>query len=326
MRRTDITSRTWAVDLLNRSLLSSALPVQVLRGLGLHILKNVGPLRRLAIREGLAPSFIAPRLMQPRPRMKRAALDEARPGRHAGSRNYGERARPMTTKDRLHDLQCRIEYVLLRLVAGFFRSLPLNVATAASAWCWRRLAPVINPKRHKRALDNLAIAFPEKSDAERHAIALAHWENLGRVMVETMRIDRFLARARAHRHRQPEHLLALQGQARRRRRRQPAHGQLGAGDPALHVGGRQPGRGLPLGDEPLRRPLSARPAQGSLSRRAVRARQCRRPRRRPEDGARHHGLRAPRRPARPRVRSLRPHRHAGAVLRQAMPRRRPSAP
>jgi 2-octaprenyl-6-methoxyphenol hydroxylase len=64
MRRTDIASRIWGIDLLNRSLLASAMPVQALRGLGLHILKNVGPVRRLAIREGLAPSFIAPRLMQ----------------------------------------------------------------------------------------------------------------------------------------------------------------------------------------------------------------------------------------------------------------------
>lgn len=67
MRRTDIASRIWTVDLLNRSLLSSAAPVQALRGIGLHILKNVGPLRRLAMREGLGPSFIAPRLMQPPP-------------------------------------------------------------------------------------------------------------------------------------------------------------------------------------------------------------------------------------------------------------------
>src|SRR5665648_569699 len=103
--------------------------------------------------------------------MRCAALDEAPPGPHAGSRNFGERARPMTTKDRLRDVQYRIEYVLLRLVGGFFRALPLNVATGASAWCWRRLAPVINPKRHKRALDNLAIASPEKTDAQRLAIA-----------------------------------------------------------------------------------------------------------------------------------------------------------
>jgi 2-octaprenyl-6-methoxyphenol hydroxylase len=65
MRRTDVASRIWGVDILNRSLLSEAPPVQALRGLGLHILKSVGAVRRLAIREGLAPSFLAPRLMQP---------------------------------------------------------------------------------------------------------------------------------------------------------------------------------------------------------------------------------------------------------------------
>lgn len=99
----------------------------------------------------------------------------------------------MTTKSRTQDLKYRLEYLGLRIVAGVFRALPLNVATRMSASAWRRLAPIINPKRHKRALDNLAIAFPEKSEEERLAIALAHWENLGRVMAETMRIDRFLA-------------------------------------------------------------------------------------------------------------------------------------
>jgi Kdo2-lipid IVA lauroyltransferase/acyltransferase len=98
----------------------------------------------------------------------------------------------MTRSPRLQDLQWRVEYGVLRTVAAFFRSLPLNFATSASAFAWRTLAPIINPKRHKRALDNLAIPFPEKTGAERHEIALKHWENLGRVMVETMRIDRFL--------------------------------------------------------------------------------------------------------------------------------------
>jgi len=64
MRHTDISARIWSIDLLNRSLLSRAAPVQALRGLGLHVLKAVGPVRRLAIREGLHPSFVAPRLMQ----------------------------------------------------------------------------------------------------------------------------------------------------------------------------------------------------------------------------------------------------------------------
>lgn len=71
--------------------------------------------------------------------------------------------------------------------------MPLDVATRLSASCWRRLAPRINKKRHKRALDNLRIAFPEKSESEREAIAYAHWENIGRVMAETMRIDQIIS-------------------------------------------------------------------------------------------------------------------------------------
>jgi KDO2-lipid IV(A) lauroyltransferase len=105
------------------------------------------------------------------------------------------RKRPLATTavSRLRDLQFRLEYLLLRGVAGIFRLAPLGVATHFSAWCWRRLAPIINPKRHTRALDNLRIAFPEKSEEEREAIALRHWENLGRVMAETMRIDHIIA-------------------------------------------------------------------------------------------------------------------------------------
>lgn len=98
----------------------------------------------------------------------------------------------MITEPRLRDLQFRLEYVLLRIVVGLFRAPPLELATRFSAFAWRKLAPVVNPKRHKRALANLAVAFPEKSPAERQALALQHWENLGRVMVETMRLDEIL--------------------------------------------------------------------------------------------------------------------------------------
>jgi 2-octaprenyl-6-methoxyphenol hydroxylase len=65
LRRSDVNSRVWAIDLLNRSLLSSYLPVHLLRGLGLHVLNVVGPLRRAVIAEGLQPSAINPTLMQP---------------------------------------------------------------------------------------------------------------------------------------------------------------------------------------------------------------------------------------------------------------------
>lgn len=64
MRRADLTSRTMAVDLLNRSLLSDFLPVQALRGLGLHMLGTIGPLRRTVMREGVMPRASQPRLMR----------------------------------------------------------------------------------------------------------------------------------------------------------------------------------------------------------------------------------------------------------------------
>jgi KDO2-lipid IV(A) lauroyltransferase len=92
----------------------------------------------------------------------------------------------------LRDLQFRLEYVLLRLIVGLVRLFPLDTAVRLSAASWRVLAPRLSPKRHKRALANLEIAFPEKSPAERRRIALAHWENLGRVMAETMQLDRVL--------------------------------------------------------------------------------------------------------------------------------------
>lgn len=59
-RRGDIASRTMAIDLANRSLLNDFLPVQIARAAGLHLLSAVGPLRRIAMREGLAPTWRRP--------------------------------------------------------------------------------------------------------------------------------------------------------------------------------------------------------------------------------------------------------------------------
>jgi 2-octaprenyl-6-methoxyphenol hydroxylase len=56
-RRTDVLSRTFAIDIANRSLLSDFLPMQSLRAAGLHLIGSFGPLRRIAMREGLAPSW-----------------------------------------------------------------------------------------------------------------------------------------------------------------------------------------------------------------------------------------------------------------------------
>ncbi|OCJ12318.1 2-octaprenyl-6-methoxyphenyl hydroxylase [Rhizobium sp. AC27/96] len=54
-RRADIISRTTSVDLLNRSLLSDFLPVQMLRAAGLHVLSAIAPLRNIVMREGIEP-------------------------------------------------------------------------------------------------------------------------------------------------------------------------------------------------------------------------------------------------------------------------------
>jgi 2-octaprenyl-6-methoxyphenol hydroxylase len=63
-RRADIGTRTLAVDLLNRSLLTDFLPVQSARGLGLYALSKLGPLRRMVMCEGVAPAASQPRLMR----------------------------------------------------------------------------------------------------------------------------------------------------------------------------------------------------------------------------------------------------------------------
>ena len=53
-RRKDVATRTAAVDALNRSLLTALLPVDFARGAGLLALGAIAPLRRLAMRRGLA--------------------------------------------------------------------------------------------------------------------------------------------------------------------------------------------------------------------------------------------------------------------------------
>ncbi|MCB4771854.1 UbiH/UbiF family hydroxylase [Ancylobacter sp. Lp-2] len=63
-RRMDVGSRSLAVDLFNRSLLTGFLPIQGARGLGLWALGRSATLRRLAMREGVGPGRDVPRLMR----------------------------------------------------------------------------------------------------------------------------------------------------------------------------------------------------------------------------------------------------------------------
>ena len=83
-------------------------------------------------------------------------------------------------------LRLRLELAALRLAIVTARAMPVQLASWLSGNLWRLIAPRLG--RQKRALANLALAFPEKSLGERKAIAAAMWENLGRTFAESFRI------------------------------------------------------------------------------------------------------------------------------------------
>ncbi len=62
-RTADVLARQISVDVLNRSLLSDFLPLQALRGTGLHLLAHLSPLREAVMRAGMGPSNV-PQLMR----------------------------------------------------------------------------------------------------------------------------------------------------------------------------------------------------------------------------------------------------------------------
>ncbi len=64
-RRLDIMTRTLGVDLMSRALLTSLPPLQAARGIVLHGLKSLPPLRRAVMRVGLSPPTELPSLMRP---------------------------------------------------------------------------------------------------------------------------------------------------------------------------------------------------------------------------------------------------------------------
>jgi len=71
-----------------------------------------------------------------------------------------------------------------------FRVMPIELASWTMGKAFRVLAPLSH--RHRRALEHLGLAMPERSDAERRRIARDMWEHLGRVAGEQFHIDRLL--------------------------------------------------------------------------------------------------------------------------------------
>ena len=315
----DVLARTISVDLLNRSLLTDFLPAQALRGVGLHLLANVAPLRRLVMRGGMDAPGRLPRLMQPGALAAEPLTRRARNGPSPAQAASRRGAMPQHARV----AECRASRICA--IAPNTWRLRLIAATGAHrpARCRRqRLGQGLAADRTLRSPPSARAGQPgHRLSARRRcrsaqAIALAMWENLGRVMAETMQIDRILA--------DPARIEIVS---------QNIHGRykdkLGAAigvslhmgnwelaDLAVHARRQQSRRRLPHRQEPLRRPLPARGCAKSSIPAACSARGATR-RGGPDDGAPHHGLRAPRRPPGPRVRSARPHRTARALLRQA---------
>jgi KDO2-lipid IV(A) lauroyltransferase len=63
-------------------------------------------------------------------------------------------------------------------------------ASNFAAWLLRRIGPRL--RGHRTARANLAAAYPEKSDAEIERILADMWDNLGRLAVEYVNLDRLV--------------------------------------------------------------------------------------------------------------------------------------
>jgi KDO2-lipid IV(A) lauroyltransferase len=81
-----------------------------------------------------------------------------------------------------------LEAAVAFLFYVFFRLLPLDWASVIGGFLGRTLGPILPASR--RARRNLAMAFPDKPDAERATILSAMWDNLGRVAGEVPHLAR----------------------------------------------------------------------------------------------------------------------------------------
>ena len=85
----------------------------------------------------------------------------------------------------------RLEYVGLRLAVMAARLISIERLAAIGGFVLGLVGPRL--RQNRRALANLAVAFPEKSDAERRRIAKAMWTNMGRTFAETLVLERLIA-------------------------------------------------------------------------------------------------------------------------------------
>ena len=93
----------------------------------------------------------------------------------------------------------KIQGAALLAVYNLFRLLPLPVASGFGGWLGRTIGPRL--KRNARAVNNLRMVFPEKSEVEIAAISREMWDNLFRVVGEYPHVPEYAngtARRRIH--------------------------------------------------------------------------------------------------------------------------------
>jgi KDO2-lipid IV(A) lauroyltransferase len=90
----------------------------------------------------------------------------------------------------VYPLEAAALYALFALV----RLVPLDTISNFGGWFCRNLGPRVGVTRIARR--NLALAFPEKSEAEREAIIREMWDNLGRTAAEYAHLGMITDRAR----------------------------------------------------------------------------------------------------------------------------------
>ena len=80
-----------------------------------------------------------------------------------------------------------VQAKIISAVLGIFKLFPANAALNFMGKAARKVGPLLG--RHKIALENLALAFPEKTKAEHEAIAGDMWENMARLAAEYVFLD-----------------------------------------------------------------------------------------------------------------------------------------
>lgn len=83
-------------------------------------------------------------------------------------------------------LKDRIEYAALLSVAKLLQSMSVETAASFTAFFWRAIAP--RTRRQRRIIEHLTLAFPHLTPGEVQKLSLKVWDNLGRVMGETLHL------------------------------------------------------------------------------------------------------------------------------------------